>query len=110
MGTKPIYSIGNGVGAPLEDANLDKRGSVTIENVTYKDILRHYEFVDFLKMIYESKRLLNANDLNKSEEKMKKKMLGLLANINYGVKDAWVQSKLMTSVQQRVELVQKYLN
>ena len=103
---RPIYLSG-GI---ITDSTLDKKGSITISNVTYKDTLRHFEFIDLCSILFNSKFLLTTgSELTKNEEKQKRKLLGLLVNINYNVSDLQMQSRLMRCVEDRISLAANYL-
>ena len=51
---KPVYVTGGAI----TQTNLDKKGTVTLENVTFKDNLRHGELLDLLQILFKSKNLL----------------------------------------------------
>lgn len=82
--------------------NLESKGTVTIENATYKDILTNGEFVEFLKLLFSSQHLLLGDNLSKTEEKMKKKLCTMLIILNWGPRDSWTQARLIRSMEDRV--------
>ena len=102
---RAIYSSGG----TISDSNLDKKGSVCIENVTYKDTLRHFEFIELLQTFFNSKRLLTATNLSKEEEKLKKKLLIIFCKLNWGARDNWTQNKLLRPMEERIFLIQHLL-
>ena len=94
---KPSYSH-----EKFQKNDLEKKGTVTIENATYKDKLTHGEFVEFLKLLFNSQHILLGDNLSKSEERMKKKLCNMLIILNWGPRDNWTQARLHRSMEDRV--------
>ena len=100
---KPAYYT-----AAETDVNSSKRGFVTIDNVTIVDTLKHSEFTELLNILCNSKQLLfNTEELDKKDEKRKRKLLALLSNINWRICDATLQARLIRSMEERVKLLRK---
>ena len=105
--TKPAYY--NYTGGSETDLKNSKRGFVTIDDVTIVDSLKHSEFTELLNILCSSKHLLFGDEeLDKRDEKRKRKLLALLANINWRIRDANLQARLIKSMEERVQMLKRY--
>lgn len=103
---KPIYSCGNS----FENFDCRKKGFVSIDDITIADKLSHSEFIEIVKSFLQSQQLLfPRQELTKSQEKRKRILLGLLSNLNWRVRDVFLQARLLKSVDERVQMLQSYL-
>ena len=88
--------------------DLNKKGYVTVDEVTIADKLKHSEFVELIKIICDSKNLLfSAQELSKKEEKRKRTLLALLSNLNWRVKDIFLQARLIKSMDERLQMLKR---
>ena len=77
--------------------------------MTIVDKLRHSEFIELLKTLSQSKHLLfSPHELSKKEEKRKRALLALLCNLNWRVKDAFLQARLIKSMDERLFMLKTY--
>lgn len=93
----------------ISDSNLDKKGSVCIENITYKDNFRHFEFIQLVQIFFNSRHLITSINLTKEEEKLKKKLLTIFCKLNWGAKDSYTIKKLQKPMQERLFLIKNFL-
>lgn len=92
-------------------ADLNRKGSVTVDDVTIADKLKHSEFIELLKIFAHSKHLLfSSQELNKSDEKRKRTLLALLCNLNWRVKDCFLQARLIKCMDERLQMLKAYVD
>lgn len=102
--TKPAYYNSSSV------TDISKKGSVCVEEITIVDNLRHSEFAELLQILSFSKHLLfSSAELNRKEEKKKRKLLALLVNLNWKVRDPILQARLIKPMDERVKLLKNYI-
>ena len=102
---KAVYQSGK-----VSEITLAKRGSVTIDDITIKDSLKHSELIEFVQILFRSKELLlNQQELSKEDEKRKRKLLTLLCNLNWGFKTPTLQVRLLRSMEERLKLLKLFL-
>ena len=100
---KPVYIGGN-------SADLNKKGYVTVDDITIADKLAHAEFIDLLKSFLQAKHLLfTCQELSKKQEKRKRTLLGLLCNLNWRVRDVFLQARLIKSMDERLQMLKGYV-
>ena len=103
---KAVYSGGH-TGSTLD---LERKGCISIDNVTIADKYKHKEFIDFLNILMQSKHLLfSTQELTKTEEKRKRTLLALLCNLNWRVKDCFLQARLIKSMDERLQMLKAFV-
>ena len=93
----------------VNEITLAKKGSVTIDDVTIKDSLKHSELIEIVQILFRSKELLlNEQELSKEDQKKKRKLLNLLCNVNWGFKTLSLQARLLRSMEERLHLLHTF--
>ena len=96
---KAVYIGGN-------VTDLNHRGYVRVDDITIQDRLNHSEFVHMVRTICNAKSLLfTAKELSKEEEKQKRTLLALLSNLNWRIRDIFIQARLLRSVDKRLQML-----
>ena len=104
---RPAYHLDSG--GTGTDFNSSKRGFVTIDNITIVDSLKHFEMIELLNMLCRSKELLFGNEeLDRKDEKRKRKLIALLINLNWRLSDANLQARLIKSMEERVQMLKRF--
>ena len=80
-------------------------GSVLIENIKVYDRLSHTEMADIIEMMSNAKKILyNPCSVRQTKEGelQKRKLLSLLGQLNWGVKDYTLQARLLKPMEDRL--------
>ena len=80
-------------------------GSVLIENIKVYDRLSHTEMADIIEMMSNAKKILyNPGSVRQTKEGelQKRKLLSLLGQLNWGVKDYTLQARLLKPMEDRL--------
>ena len=93
----PSYCSGNNT------RGSEKKGSVTLDNATYKDKISDKEFLELLMVILDSRVLLSSSNLTKGQTKHKRILLALLVSLNWGVSDPFTQARLIKAIEDRID-------
>ena len=104
--TKPAFYNSSSV------TDLSKKGSVTVEDITIVDHLRHSEFSELLQILSLSKHLLfsSTKELDRKDEKRRRRLLALLVNLNWKVSsNSILQARLIKPMDERVQILKKYI-
>ena len=87
----PIYSY------------VNNTGTVSLDNVIYKDKIPEKEFIELLFVFFNSRLLLSSENLSTEQIRHKRVLLAFLAGLNWGISSAYTQARLIPAIQERID-------